>query len=194
MNRIMADMVQIPGRDYRMGKTEVTQAQWEAVMGNNPSYFRGRSHPVENVSWDDCQAFIAKLNETPAVKKAGLRFRLPTEEEWEHACRAGGTGDWGRREDGEVGPLDTMGWYGDNSGGETHPVAQKKPNAWGLYDMHGNVEEWTSTAEDSYRVGRGGGWGTSAQGCRSADRYRIQPSSRCTFLGFRLCCSAGPRE
>ena len=183
---IIADMVPIPGRDYRMGKTEVTQAQWEAVMGSNPSHFKGPDRPVEMVSWDDCQDFIEKLNETPAVKQAKQRFRLPTEEEWEHACRAGGTGDWGRRKDGGEGPLDAMGWYRDNSGWETHPVAQKESNAWGLYDMHGNVWEWTSTADGSGRVDRGGGWYGDARRCAAGYRDGDNPDVRNSGLGFRL--------
>ena len=192
--KIVADMVQIPGKDYKIGRTQVTQAQWEALMGNNPSYFKGADRPVECVSWDDCQAFIQKLNAESAVKQAKLHFRLPTEEEWEHACRAGGTGDWGRRKNGEEGPLDAMGWYRGNSERKPHPVAQKEPNAWGLYDMHGNVGEWTSTAKDSCRVYRGGCWGADARFCRSAGRGRFRPSYRNGSLGFRLCCSAGPRE
>ena len=189
VGRLVADMVPIPGRDYRMGKTEVTQAQWEAVMGSNPSHFKGPDRPVESVSWDDCQAFIEKLNGTPAVKEAKLKFRLPTSEEWEHACRAGGTGDWGRRRNGEEGPLDAMGWYWDNSGRETHPVAQKEPNAWGLYDMHGNVWEWTSStweADGSDRVDRGGGWDSDARYCSADYRNWNWLDDRCSSLGFRL--------
>ena len=100
VERLVADMVPIPGRDFRMGKYEVTQAQWEAVMGENPSEFKGANHPVENVSWDDCQAFLAKLNAHPFARASGLVFRLPTEEEWETACRAGSTNDFCRLADG----------------------------------------------------------------------------------------------
>ena len=96
VERLIADMVPIPGQDFLMGKYEVTQAQWEAVMGENPSYFKGADHPVENVSWDDCQAFLEKLNAHPAARASGLVFRLPTEEEWETACRAGSTNAYRR--------------------------------------------------------------------------------------------------
>ena len=183
---ILASMIAIPGENYRMGRTEVTQAQWEAVMGSNPSHFKGPDRPVESVSWNDCQAFIAKLNENPAVRRAKLRFRLPTEEEWGYACRAGGTGAWGRRRNGEEGPLDAMGWYKDNSGGETHPVAEKEPNVWGLYDMHGNVSEWTSTDYDSCRVRRGGSWNFIAWNGAPELRTSSNPDNRYDYVGFRL--------
>ncbi len=117
VERLVADMVPIPGRDYLMGKYEVTQAQWEAVMGGNPSEYKGANHPVENVSWDDCQAFLAKLNALPAAETSGLVFRLPTEEEWEFACRAGATGDFCRLADGTEITAATLGrvaWYGEN--------------------------------------------------------------------------------
>ena len=157
------DLVAIPGKAYRMQRTEVTQRQYEAVMGNNPSKFRGPDRPVENVAWDDCQKFIRRASE-----KDGRRYRLPTEEEWEYACRAGSTVEWGKRANGVCGSLGVMGWYEKNSGGETHPVAQKEPNAWGLYDMHGNVGEWCQDLYefgDSSRVYRGGGWDDDAECC-----------------------------
>ena len=118
VERLVAEMVQIPGRDYRMGKFEVTQAQWEAVMGENPSYFKGADHPVENVSWYDCQAFLEKLNAHPAARASGLVFRLPTEEEWEAACRAGSTNDYCRLADGTEITEATLGrvaWYVENA-------------------------------------------------------------------------------
>ena len=117
VERLVADMVQIPGQDFRMGKYEVTQAQWEAVMGENPSEFKGADHPVENVSWDDCQAFLEKLNAHPAARASGLVFRLPTEEEWEAACRAGSTNDYCRLADGTEITEATLGrvaWYNEN--------------------------------------------------------------------------------
>jgi formylglycine-generating enzyme required for sulfatase activity len=118
---------------FYMGKYEVTQAQWQAVMGNNPSNFKdcGGNCPVDQVSWDDAQNFINKLNQS----NDGFRYRLPTEAEWEYACRAGTTGDY-------AGDLDSMAWYEVNSEGKTHPVGHKRPNAWGLYDMHGNQWEF----------------------------------------------------
>ena len=118
VERLVAEMVQIPGRDFRMGKNEVTQAQWEAVMGENPSRYKGADHPVENVSWDDCQAFLEKLNAHPAARASGLVFRLPTEEEWVFACRAGSTNDYCRLADGTEISEATLGrvaWFDENS-------------------------------------------------------------------------------
>ena len=118
VERLVAEMVQIPGRDFRMGKYEVTQAQWEAVMGENPSKFKGADHPVECVSWDDCQAFLEKLNAHPAARASGLVFRLPTEEEWETACRAGSTNDYCRLADGTEITEATLGrvaWHAENT-------------------------------------------------------------------------------
>ncbi len=112
--------------------TEVTQAQWEAVMGANPSLFKGPNRPVENVSWDDAQEFLARLN----TQEKDARYRLPTEAEWEYACRAGGL------EPNTAPNLGDLAWWMENSGGQTHPVGQKKANAWGLYDMRGNISEW----------------------------------------------------
>ena len=117
VERLVAEMVPIPGRDYRMGKFEVTQAQWEAVMGENPSMFKGADHPVESVSWDDCQAFLEKLNAHPAARASGLVFRLPTEEEWETACRAGSTNAYCRLADGTEITAATLGrvaWFYEN--------------------------------------------------------------------------------
>ncbi len=160
---------------FYLGKYEVTQAQWEKVMGYNPSLFKsvGPQAPVDTVSWDDCQAFC---------QKAGGGLRLPTEAEWEYACRAGTDGPY-------AGELAEMGWHLGNSAGTTHPVGAKKPNAWGLYDLHGNVREW---CQDFYsleyvdeaatdptgpvkssgygQVVRGGGWASYAFFCRSAAR------------------------
>lgn len=191
---IVKDMVSIPGRSFKMGKYEVTQAQWQAVMGENPSIF-GDLNPVETVSWDDCRKFLEKLNSMPEVKASGLTFRLPTEKEWEYACRAGSTGDYCKLADGTEITSDTLGevaWYRDNSDYKTHPVGQKKPNAFGLYDMHGNVQEW---CEDLYRAGlslrvfRGGGWRGSSRGCTAGSRYVNGPDFRNGFLGFRLAAS-----
>lgn len=171
------------GSGFYMGKHEVTQAQWQAVMGNNPAYFKGDNLPVEQVSWDDAQKFINKLNDL----NDGYKYRLPTEAEWEYACRAGTTGDYS-------GNLVDMAWYADNSGRRTHPVGSKQPNAFGLYDMHGNVWEW---CRDSYhstyngaptnsRVVRGGSWNTFATGLRSANRYGSTPDGRYINYGFRV--------
>jgi len=176
---------------FELQTTEVTQSQWESVMGSNPSYFKGSDLPVEQVSWDDAQEFITKLN----AKNDGYRYRLPTEAEWEYAARAGTTGAY-------AGDLDAMAWYAQNSGPTTHPVGTKAPNAWGLYDMHGNVWEWvqdwygdysTSAVTDpvgpslgSGRVLRGGDWYSYSQYCRSANRYNDSPAIRGSNLGLRL--------
>ena len=214
-----SELVAIPGKGYRMQRTEVTQLQWLLVMGSNPSRFQGLDRPVENVSWNDCQEFIRR-----ASARDGRQYRLPTEAEWEYACRAGNTGSsgaasggqpsssnkskkgkklkmgkhahansvedvWGKRANGECGPLDVMGWYGGNSGGETHPVAQKEPNAWGLYDMHGNVLEWCQDlyrSGYSFRVYRGGGWNRGARDCAASYRGHTLPDYHHDNLGFRL--------
>ena len=176
---------------FELQTREVTQAQWQAVMGSNPSSFKGPDLPVEKVSWDDAQAFIAKLN----AKNDGYRYRLPTEAEWEYAARAGTTGPY-------AGDLDAMAWYEQNSGRTTHPVGTKAANAWGLYDMHGNVWEWVQDwdgnydasavtdpvgpSSGSYRVLRGGSWRHESQYCRSADRNSSSPGYRGYFLGLRL--------
>ncbi|MBQ8571459.1 MAG: SUMF1/EgtB/PvdO family nonheme iron enzyme [Kiritimatiellae bacterium] len=192
---LIKEMVRIPDsaehKGLYFGKYEVTQAQWQAIMGNNPSWYKGDlSHPVENVSWDDCQAFIERLNARAEVKQAGLIFFLPTEEQWEYACRAGSTDDYGLLADGREGTLDEMGWYSDNSGNQTHPVGQKKSNAWGLYDIHGNVEEWTASKHGSnYRVYRGGSWYDVAEFCEADRRNYIFPDNRYYTVGFRLAAS-----
>ena len=223
VERLVAEMLPIPGQDYRMGKYEVTQAQWEAVMGENPSMFKGADHPVENVSWDDCQAFLVKLNAHPATRASGLVFRLPTEEEWETACRAGSTNAYCRLADGTEITEATLGrvaWFDENLStrprwlsrflafaerlvdrvrevdwSETlshKPVGRKEPNAWGLYDLHGNVWEWTETAVGVSRVNRGGSWRGSAWFCESSYRFRFSPSYRYDYLGFRLCATQRP--
>jgi formylglycine-generating enzyme required for sulfatase activity len=188
---------------FYLGKYEVTQAQWEAVMGDNPSEFAGRNNPVENVSWDDAQEFIKKLNQ----KEGGNKYRLPTEAEWEYAARAGTTSVYSFGDDAEA--LGRYAWYDSNSSDATHPVGQKEPNGWGLYDMHGNVWEWVQDWYDekyysgspgtdprgpssgSFRVNRGGSWDADASGCRSADRNGNTPGNRICDLGFRLASSPG---
>jgi len=185
---------------FKMGVHEVTQAQYEQVMGVNPSEFKGADNPVEKVSWDDAVEFCRRLSDLPAEKAAGNVYRLPTEAEWEYACRAGMTTKYSFGDDES--DLGDYAWYGDNSDGNTHPVGGKKPNAWGLYDMHGNVWEWcqdwywdypSGSVTDprgprgSNRVVRGGSWGFTAEGCRSADRYGLGPSDR--NGGFRVSLS-----
>jgi formylglycine-generating enzyme required for sulfatase activity len=192
---------------FYLGKYEVTQSQWVSVMGDNPSKFNGQNNPVENVSWDDVQEFIWKLNE----KEGTGKYRLPTEAEWEYAARAGTTSTYSFGDDEGFWGFYARryAWYGANSGETTHPVGQKKPNPWGLYDMHGNVWEWVqdwygkeyyagSPATDprgpslgSYRVIRGGGWNINAGYCRSAYRRNNTPDNRGNSLGFRLAFSPG---
>src|SRR5262249_22422074 len=186
---------------FYMGKYEVTKAQWRAVAGlfkvkiylsPAPSHFKGDNLPVEQVSWDEATEFCERLSQ--ATRKT---YRLPTEAEWEYACRAGTTGAY-------AGNLDEMAWYSGNSDNTTHPVGQKKANAFGLYDMHGNVWEWcqdwysenyysqspsadpTGPGSGSYRVGRGGGWLSDERPCRSAYRGRVAPGYYNGVLGFRL--------
>ena len=181
-------VVKIPGKSYAFGKYEVTQAQYASVMGANPSNFKGENLPVERVSWNDAVRFCEKL--TAWERALGLisenqEYRLPTSDEWEHACRAGTatrfyTGD-------AESDLDRAGWYDGNSGDKTHPVGQKEPNAFGLYDMHGNVCEWTATAEGSGRVYRGGSWYYFADWCGSSRSFsHYSPAYRYKDLGFRV--------
>jgi formylglycine-generating enzyme required for sulfatase activity len=178
---------------FEIGKYEVTQAEWASVMGGaHPSFFKtgGDTLPVEKVSWNDVQGFIRKLNQ-----KTGLRYRLPTEAEWEYACRAGTTGD-------RYGSIDSIAWYYGNSGGRTHEVGGKTPNGFGLYDMLGNVLEWCQdwygvysagaqnnppgAGSGSSRVYRGGSWNHFAQYARASLRRDRTPSYRDLDLGFRL--------
>ena len=192
-------------KGFYMGVTEVTQRQWRQIMGNNLSHFQdcGAECPVEFVSWNDCQEFVQRLNQS----EVGNRYRLPTEAEWEYACRAGSitgfaNGSITQTGCGHDANLDVMGWYCGNSGKKPHPVAQRKPNAFGLYDMHGNIWEWcqdcygiypsghvsnpTGPSSGSYRVLRGGGWHEDVEGCRSAIRVGRSPASRAGTIGFRL--------
>jgi formylglycine-generating enzyme required for sulfatase activity len=215
--RIGMQFVRIPAGEFQMGsndeppvhrvrisepfylsKYEVTQAQWEAVMSTNPSFFTGNpNRPVENVSWVDVQEFITRLN-----KQEGWEVcRLPTEAQWEYAARAGTTMEWYEND------VNAIAWYAQNSEGQTHEVGQKRPNAWGLYDMLGNVWEWCHdgkreykaetvvdpkgpTAASAYRIIRGGGWGFSAQNVRATNRDWFIPRSRSAYLGFR-CANSG---
>jgi eukaryotic-like serine/threonine-protein kinase len=185
-------------QEYWMGKYPVTQGQYEAVMGKNPSYFKGANHPVERVSWGDAVAFCQKLSEM-----TGQRVSLPSEAQWEYACRAGSTGQYCFGDDESK--LGEYAWFNRNSDGKTHPVGQKKANAWGLYDMHGNVWEWCAdiwhenykgAPEDGsawveggksfLRVLRGGSWYFSPRDCRSANRDWFFPEYGFDFNGFRL--------
>jgi formylglycine-generating enzyme required for sulfatase activity/tRNA A-37 threonylcarbamoyl transferase component Bud32 len=191
-------------KPFYMGETEVTQAEYQQVMGTNPSSFKGPQNPVERVSWDDAMEFCRKLSGLPAEKAAGYEYRLPTEAEWEYACRAGTTTSYSCGD--SASQLSEYGWFGGISSSFTHPVGEKKPNAWGLYDMHGNVWEWcqdrygaypsgsatdpTGASSSSYRVGRGGSWFNDAGDCRSAIRSRHTPELRYDNLGFRVLRSS----
>ena len=184
--------------DYYMGKYEVTQALWQAVMDSNPSYFKGDNLPVETVSWNDCQKFISKLNSL-----TGRMFRLPTEAEWEYAAR-GGKESRGYQYSGSSNISDVA-WYDENSGSKTHPVGTKQANELGIYDMTGNVWEWCSDWYSSYssssqtnptgsdsgsaRVSRGGGWFNDASYCRLSVRFYYTPDFRLDILGLRLALS-----
>jgi formylglycine-generating enzyme required for sulfatase activity len=184
---------------FWLGTSPVTQGQWREVMGKNPSGFRGGdSLPVENVSWIDCQTFLKKLN----ALGEGV-FRLPSEAEWEYACRAGSDGKWCFGDDASL--LDGYAWHPENAGGRTHPVVEKLPNAWGLHDMHGNVSEWCL---DHYHAGydgapasasawldetdrehvlRGGSWCMVTPDCHSAYRgWYAMADTRTDFMGFRV--------
>jgi len=177
-------------KSFYLASTEVTQSQWVKVMGgNNPSNFKARNNPVEKVSWNDAKKFIQKLNQKEGINK----YRLPTEPEWEYCARAGNESKWSFGD--EEGNLGNNAWYIGNSGDKTHPVAQKKPNKFGLYDMYGNVWEWTSSCYtktydkgcyDNFKALRGGSWGDGANFTRSASRNDTSPGVRVSHFGFRL--------
>lgn len=178
--------------------TELTQGSWEEVMGTNPSSFQNPDKPVEFVSWADCQLFIDKLN----LVDSNYFYRLPSEAEWEYACRAGTATRFYSGDDEN--DLEQIGWFNKNSGSTTEVCAQLAPNAWGLYDMSGNVWEWcTDYYHEDYTgaptdgsawidiptpniVSRGGSIGSAARRCRSAARDACYPEFRYHFLGFRL--------
>jgi formylglycine-generating enzyme required for sulfatase activity len=188
---------------FCLGRYEVTQEQYQQVTGTNPSYFKGRDLPVEGVSWDEAQEFCKKVSE-----KTGQSVRLPTEAEWEYACRAGTTTRFCSGD--AAADLESVAWYGANSGDTTHSVGQKTPNAWGLYDMHGNAWEWCADWLGGYEAGattdpqgpsrgagrvlRGGSWYYGPGYCRSAFRRRINPVARNYFSGFRVVGSLPIRE
>ena len=197
-------------KGFWLGKYPVTQGQWQSVMGNNPSHFKGDDLPVEFVSWDDCQIFVKKVNAAQ-----GCGARLPTEAEWEYACRAGTTTVyfWGNALNGDKANCNGNYPCGTKTKGayleKVTPVGRYAPNSWGFFDMHGNVWEWCADwcgdysgdavdpkgpSSGSNRVLRGGSWYTYARSCRSADRYGQGPGYRNIDCGFRFCCSAGQCE
>ena len=191
------DQVRIT-KPFYLSATEVTQSQYQQVMGNNPSHRKGPNKPVDMVSWNDAMKFCRKLS-----VEEGVEYRLPTEAEWEYACRAGTTTAYSFGDN--VSQLGKYAWYEDNSGNTTHAVGAKLPNAWGLHDMHGNVWEWcqdwygpygrkrvlidpTGPAQGIFRVLRGGSFSVQPEGVRSAFRvnYAYLPDYRLTLNGFRL--------
>ena len=188
--KIIANMVYIPATNSKIGRYEVTQDEWSVIMDDNPSRFSGAENPVDSVSWDDCQEFIKRLNARSDVKASGLRFRLPTDIEWGYACRAGSGGEYCLDADGNEITSETLGnvaWYGVNSDNRTHPVGKKKPNAYGIYDMHGNVFEWCEDRDSkSFSVYRGGGCYNNAYSCGADYRSSSLPCNRDRDLGFRL--------
>jgi formylglycine-generating enzyme required for sulfatase activity len=185
-------------KTFYMGKYEVTQSQWSEIMNNNPSEFKDDIRPVERVSWNDVQEFIQKLNN----KEETIKYSLPTEAEWEYAARADTESTYCFS--GDIQILSQYAWYRKNSAGKTHPIGQLKPNAWGLYDVHGNVHEWCQDWFDrNYysqspsnsplgpssglaKVSRGGDWGSEDWYCRCASRSLSSPNRRSNRLGFRL--------
>ncbi len=173
---------------YSIGVHEVTQSQYESVMGSNPSSFKGANNPVETISWDDAVAFCHKLSDLPAEKAAGRVYRLPTEAEWEYACRAGTTTAYSFGDDAK--DLGEYAWFVDNSRSTTHAVGEKLPNCWGLYDLHGNVWEWCEDKVGSDRVYRGGCWNNAAPHCRLASRIPFAPTTRLSYFGFRVVLSS----
>ena len=190
---------------FQLGAYEVTQEQFEQVMGTNPSHFKEAGHPVEKVSWDQAVSFCRKLSALPEEQAAGFEYRLPTEAEWEYACRAGSTTIYSYGDDESE--LGDYAWFVMNSGSRTNPVGEKKENEWKLYDMHGNVWEWcqdryaadpggeatdpAGPATGSHRVLRGGGWYHYSVFCRSADRGSHEPDYRHSNLGFRVLRRSG---
>ena len=227
-NGISLEMIAIPGGSFQMGsedfadtkpvhrvklspfhigKFQVTQAQWQAVMGNNPSYFRGDDLPVEQVSWNDAVEFCEKLS-----RQTGKEYHLPTEAQFEYACLAGSTGKYCFGDDESL--LENYAWYSENSNGQTHPVGEKKPNNWDLHDMHGNVLEWCSdwysgdyyagldekgeatnpqgSTNRAHRVLRGGSWFSYLSNARAVYRYFNLPANRDLDIGFRVVCCRPP--
>jgi formylglycine-generating enzyme required for sulfatase activity len=178
---------------FWLAKGECANSQWQALMGAGRPTSQAKKQPAANISWDDCQAFLRKLR-SPLP---GWRWSLPTEAQWEYACRAGTTGLYGGS-----GNLDEMGWHDGNSAQQAHPVGMKKANAWGLCDMHGNVAEWCADWHGDYpagsvtdpvgpdggtsRVTRGGSWFSFSAACRSASRAKALPSHTSATVGFRV--------
>lgn len=199
-------------RDFWIGKYEVTQAEYSSVIGRNPSHFTNENNlPVEKVTFFDASnycAIVTQRERGAARLPDNYEYRLPTEAEWEYACRAGSTNLFSFGDDKKA--ADTFAWTGENSEARTHPVGVKKPNAWGLYDMHGNVWEWcldwfapyppgpvtdpTGPSASKFKVFKGGGWNQDAEYGRSANRFMMSPSNGIHFVGFRMALGQTPRS
>jgi formylglycine-generating enzyme required for sulfatase activity len=197
-------------RAFYLGMYVVTQAEYRRVMNSNPSKHPGDMKPVDNMSWDDAVEFCRRLSEVPGEKSAVRHYCLPTEAQWEYACRAGSTTRFSFGDNERL--LSQYGWSNDNSANQTHPVGEKRPNAWGLYDMHGNVREWcndwfdgdyyakspandpTGPTTGKYRVMRAGSYYIGARGCRAAFRMMGNPSGQGGDAGFRVAVTFGPRK
>lgn len=188
-------------KPFHIGKYPVTQWEWEVLMGSNPSHFSGEQHPVEMVSWRDCQEFIDRLN----IFEGTNKYRFPSEVEWEFACRAGDPKDYYFKND--IDQLGRYAWFQENSDDRTHNIGEKRPNKWGLHDMLGNVWEWCEDnwhenycraprngrawliSESYYHVDRGGSWGSTPEKCISACRDWNLPGDHTPYIGFRLAYS-----
>ncbi len=194
---------------YYLGMFEVTQHEYQKVTGTNPSSIKGAKHPVETLCWEDAVSFCTKLTELPEEKSAGREYRLPTEAEWEYACRSGGETAFSFGDSAEL--LPEHAWFAENAQNKHHPVGQKKPNQWGLYDMHGNVCEWCDDWYGDYpagattdpqgpfrgsdRVIRGGSWVVANKTyIRSAKRFTYVPIDRSVLLGFRVVLNAKSQQ
>lgn len=177
---IMIVIKGMKNNNFAIGKYPITQREWQAIMGNNPSHFKGDNLPVETVNWYDANEYIARLNQ-----KTGKNYRLPTEAEWEYAAWGGERFEYGCSDN-----INEVAWFVANSGNKTQPVGTKKANAYGLHDMLGNVYEWCQDEfKGSSRVIRGGGCGSDATNCRPACRNGSTPTFRNYYLGFRVCIS-----
>ena len=173
-----------------VGARPVTQVEWSSIMGSNPSKFKdGWSaglRPVESVTWFDCQDYISELNKIDNEHKLGLEgfFRLPTNDEWEFFCRAGTKTKWyNSQKDTDV---DDVAWHAGNAGATTREVGQKQPNEWGLYDLHGNVSEWTSTLESGKYIAKGGSWLTESESTSVVSKRYFSPDKKSDSIGVRL--------
>jgi len=192
-------------RPFEIGIHEVTQKQYEAVMGTNPSQYKGADNPVDSVSWNDAVEFCQKWSAMPAEKAAGNIYRLPTEAEWEFACRAGTSSKFCFGDDESQ--LVDYAWFKKTARSTSHPVGQKEPNLWGIYDMHGNVYEWCQDYYAPYQAGpvtdpkgdetgpqrilRGGGFTNITNYCRSAERSYVSVDTIRHSYGFRVVREAG---